>query len=98
MIFGHAITWALTLHFVPTIIYLVTSLAFIEKNPSNIVGVIYFINTICQKNTCNIDKGTIILSSIQSWISKKFHPVVASVFFIIMYAECLYLSENNSSR
>lgn len=37
-------------------------------------------NTICQRSTCNIDIGTIILSSIQSWISKKCHPVVAGVF------------------
>lgn len=52
-----------------------------KQNPSNIVRVIYFMNTICLKNTCNIDIGTIILSSIHSWISKKFHPVVAKVFF-----------------
>lgn len=55
-------------------------------------------NTICQKSTWNIDKGTITLSSIQSWIYKKFDSVVAGVFFIIMYAEYLYLSDNNSSR
>lgn len=70
-----------------------------KSNPSNIVGVINFINTICQKSTCNIDIGTIAIYTIMN-ISMKFHPVFDGVFIslYVMQNVFTYLRKNNSTR